>query len=139
MNTRQTNFVVDSSDNHKDYDNVNLNDLNNVINGYLKNITCSCLDKVPIQSRDVVFTEVVSKLAFEGEAIFKMINGTLLANRIQKNEINCEKLSESIVNAKSMWTEYKIQSMIHELPSVKIKKMYTENIYSVIVLTKTNV
>ena len=139
MSIRQTNFVVDSLDNHKDYDNVNINDINNIINGYLKSITCTCLDKIPIKAREPVFREIMSKLAFEGEAVFKMINGTVLADRIQKNEINCEKLSEHIENAKSVWTEYKITDMIHSLPNIQIKKMYIENIYSVMVLTKINV
>lgn len=135
---RQTNFVVDAADNHQDYDNININDINNVINGYLSNIVCNCLDKTPIKNREAIFRAVLAKLAFNGEAAFKMINATVLANRIQKNEINCDKLSESIENAKSLWTEYTIENIINSLPNIKIKKMYIENIYSVMVLIKTN-
>jgi hypothetical protein len=135
---RPINFIVDESDNHPTYDNVNVTNLNNVINGYLPNIVCDCLDKIPFSARHGIFFEIINKLAYNGEAVFKMINGTIMSNRIQKNEISCDKLSEIIDPIKSIWTDYLINDLFNQLPNIKIQKYYHENVYTIISVVKTH-
>jgi len=135
---RPINFIVDESDNQPTYDNVNITNLNNVINGYLPHIVCDCLDKIPFSARHGIFFEIINKLAYNGEAVFKMINATVMSNRIQKNEISCDKLSEVIEPVKSMWTEYMINDLFNQLPNIKIQKYYHENVYTIISITKTH-
>jgi hypothetical protein len=131
------NFTIGDSETISGYTNIDINTgLSSVVNGSTKNILCECLDRVPIQTRNTALQQITNKLAFEGEAIFKFLNATVLAERIIKNELDCIKVSSIISNIVSIWTEYYILEIFNSIPNIIVKKTYIDNIYSVITITK---
>lgn len=134
---RNINLIIDDSESVDGYQNIKIQDLNNVINGFVNNIICECLDKIEFQQRLEVFKGILSKLAFDGIATFKFINGTMLASRIIKNEIDAKKISDIIKNINSLWTESLVLEAFSSFPNIRVEKNYIEHIYTVITVTKT--
>lgn len=133
---RQVNFITNNTKEINGYNNINVNDLPNIINGSINNIVCECLDDTIFDTRSKIIVEIINKLAFEGKATFLMINGTVLANRILKNEIDSNKLSSVLSEVKSIWTDYYITEIFNNMAHIAIEKYYIENIYTVIGITK---
>jgi hypothetical protein len=131
------NFTMGDSETISGCTNIDINTgLSSVVNGSTKNILCECLDRIPIQARNMALQQITNKLAFDGEAIFKFLNATVLAERIIKNELDCIKVSSIISNIVSIWTEYYILEIFNSIPNIIVKKTYIDNIYSVITITK---
>jgi hypothetical protein len=133
---RQVNFITNNTKEIHGYNNININDLPNIINGSINNIVCECLDDTPFENRGKIVTDIINKLAFEGKATFLMINGTVLANRILKNEIDSSKLSSVVSEVRSIWTDYYITEIFNNIAHITIEKYYIENIYTVISISK---
>lgn len=135
--SRNINIVLDDSNKLEGYENVNIQDMNNIINGYVNNIICECLDKIDFVQRIDAVRAIVGKLSFGGTATFKFINATMFANRIIKNEIDVQKMSDIIIGTRSLWTESMILEVFSSLPNLKIDKNYIEHVYTVITVTKS--
>jgi hypothetical protein len=131
------NFILEDSKEIKGYDNILVTNIHTIINGYVDDILCECLDQLEIDTRKHVLDEILNKLAFEGRAVFKFVNATLLADRIIKNELDTKKLSSIIRDIKSLWSEYVILDMFNSIPSIKIDNYYNEGVNTVITLSKT--
>jgi hypothetical protein len=133
---RQVNFITNNTKEINGYHNININDLANIINGSITNIVCECLDDLPFETRSKTVVDIINKLAFEGKATFLMINGTVLANRVLKNELDSNKLSSIINEVKSIWTDYYITEVFNNMAHIQIEKYYIENIYTAISINK---
>lgn len=133
---RNINLIIDDSESIEGYQNIKIQELNNVINGFVNNIICECLDKIEFMQRLDVFKAILSKLAFDGVATFKFINATMLAGRILKNETDAKKISDIIKTTNSLWTESLIVEAFSSFPNIVIQKNYIEHIYTVITVTK---
>lgn len=131
------NFILDNSSQIKGYDNILITNINTIINGYVDDILCECLDDLEEEIRLSVLNEIINKLAFEGKAVFRFVNATLLADRIIKNELDTKKLSSIIKNIKSLWSEYVIIDIFNSLPSIKVDNYYNENVNTVITVIKS--
>lgn len=118
------------------YQNILINDIDNITNGYINDILCECLDLVDIQDRTPLLKKILTKIAFEGSATFKFINATVLSNRIIKNEIDSEKISHIVKSAQSLWTDSQISQIFGSIPNTTIEKNYIEHIYSIISIRK---
>jgi hypothetical protein len=133
---RNINIVLENSDKLEGYENVNIQDMNNIINGYVNNIVCECLDNIEFMQRLDAVKAIIGKLAFGGTATFKFINATMFANRIIKNETDVQKISDIISGKRSLWTESMILEVFSSLPNLKIDKNYIEHVHTVITVTK---
>jgi hypothetical protein len=133
---RKVNFITNNTKEIDGYNNINIVDLPNIINGSINNILCECLDDIPFETRGKTILDIVNKLAFEGKATFLMINGTVLANRILKNEIDSSKLSSTLSAIKSIWTDYYITEVFNNMTHIEIEKYYIESIYTSITINK---
>lgn len=120
----------------KNYQTILISDISQITNGYINDIVCECLDEIDYKDRLTTLYTIVSKIAFEGSATFKFINGSVLASRINKNEIDSDKLSGIIKNISSIWTESRIMEAFTSIPNVIIQKNYIDNIYTVITIHK---
>lgn len=130
------NFILDDPESLDGYQNVKIQDINNVVNGFVENIICNCLDLIDFNQRENVLQAIVSKLAFEGTATFRFMNATMLAGRIIKNDLNSAKISAAISTCKSIWTDSTILEIMSSLPNIQIQKNYIENIHTVISIKK---
>lgn len=99
---KHLNIVYDQNSNFKEGI-VTFSDLNQIVNGSVQNISCTCLDKIAYKERRIRFIDLVSKICMDGSLSLKFLNLDLLANKIKKNEINGEKFSEIISNINSIW------------------------------------
>lgn len=127
---------TDKNYNLENYTTIHVDDISKIVNGYIANIICECLDNIEYSQRESIAHQIITKMSFEGSATFKFLNGSILGAKILKNEIDSEKLSLAIKNSKSIWTESKITEFFASLPNITIQKNYLEHIYSVITIYK---
>jgi len=104
-------------------------------NGFVKNIDCICLDSFALADRNNIFVNMNNKLCVGGSISIKILNPSLLANKISKSELNGQKISDILSDLFSVWTIEEAEDIINQL-NLKIKGMYYENIYTVYQLTK---
>ena len=122
------NFTMGDSETISGYTNIDINTgLSSVINGSTKNILCECLDKIPIQARNTALQQITNKLAFDGEAIFKCLNATVLAERILKNELDRLAKAKAEAEAKAKAEAAKKKSTITCIKGKIIKKVTALN------------
>jgi hypothetical protein len=133
---RNVYITIDKSSNIDNYTTISINEVSSLVNGYVSNIVCECLDQIEYKARSLVLNDIISKIAFEGSATFKFLNGSVLASKIIRNDIDSQKISSYITNAKSIWTESKILQVFNSFANIMIQKNYIENIYTVLVVTK---
>jgi len=119
----------------KGLNNIVPNDLANVTNNYVRNIDCVCLDNFELKDRNQVFVNMINKLCIGGTAAIKILNPSLMANKINKSEINGRKLSDLLVNIKSVWSLEEVDDILNQL-NLNVKGLYYENLYSIYQLEK---
>lgn len=127
----------------KSIDNDNTPGLNNITpeqmfsitNSFVKNIDCTCLDSFPLVDRNNLFVHMHKKLCVGGSMSIKIVNPSLLANKIYKSELNGQKMSEILAGLLSVWTIEEAEDIINQL-DLKIQGIYYENIYTIYQLNK---
>ena len=78
---------------------------------------------------------MINKLCIGGTAAIKILNPSLMANKINKSEINGRKLSDLLVNIKSVWSLEEVDDILKQL-NLNVKGLYYENLYSIYQLEK---
>jgi hypothetical protein len=127
---------IDKNHNLENYQTIPIENISTIVNGYITNIICECLDQVEYTQRELVAHQIITKISFEGFATFKFLNASILGAKILKNELDSEKLSIVIKNLKSIWTESKITDFFASIPNIVVQKNYIEHIYTVITICK---
>ena len=130
------NLVYEINDSSpKGLNNITPTDLANVTNNYVKNIDCICLDSFELKDRNQVFVNMINKLCIGGTVSIKILNPSLMANKINKSEMTGHKLSDLLASIKSVWSLEEVDDIIKQL-NLNIKGLYYENLYSIYQLEK---
>lgn len=133
----QINIIVDSDkDEIKGYNNVNITDLEQITNGYVNNIICTCIDKVEQNDRDQIFTALLKKLSHGGSLTIKFLNPYSISNKIKSGSMDGNDFAKSVHNIKSSWTEPDFLSITASLPGYRLIKFHNEDLYSIAVVEK---
>lgn len=133
----QINVVVDSTKDSVDgYNNISVDQIASITNGYVTNIIMTTLDKLDSDKRNAIFIECLKKLSFGGQLTIKFLNLILLASRIKSSYINGNKFSEIIAESKSFWTESDFMELIAGLNDYKLIKIINEDLNIIAVIEK---
>ena len=129
--------IVDSinDSNPKNMNNVDLEQLKTITNGFVENIDCICLDQFDLKSRNELMVTMTQKLSSKGAIALKVLNLNLLASQIDKCGITGQKLSEILPQINSAWSDQECSDVINQL-NLKIKGMYYDYIYTIYQLEK---
>ena len=129
--------IVDSinDSNPKNMNNVDLEQLKTITNGFVENIDCICLDQFDLKSRNELMVTMTQKLSSKGVIALKVLNLNLLASQIDKCGITGQKLSEILPQINSAWSDQECSDVISQL-NLKIKGMYYDYIYTIYQLEK---
>jgi len=129
--------IVDSinDSNPKNMNNIDLEQLKSVTNGFVGNIDCICLDQFDLKTRNELMVIMAQKLSSKGVIALKVLNLNLLASQIDKCGITGQKLSEILPQINSAWSDQECDDVISQL-NLKIKGMYYDYIYTIYQLEK---
>lgn len=133
----QINVVVDKEkDIVQGYNNISVEDISSITNGYVQTIIFTTLDKLENNKRNLVFIECLKKLTFGGQLTIKFLNLMLLASRVKSNYINGVKFSEVVDELKSFWTESDFMELIAGINNYKVVKIINEDLNIIAVIEK---
>jgi hypothetical protein len=133
----QINIVVDkNSDILESYNNVSIEDIQKITNGYVNNMVFTCIDKIPQKIRNDVFENVLKKLSHGGTLTLKYVNPHNIAHRIKNNTLQAEQFSSIAHNIVSCWMEPDFLSLLSNYDGYKISKHYYDDIFCVSVIEK---
>jgi hypothetical protein len=133
----QVNITVDDSkDTVPGYNNINIDQLSSVTNGYIQSIIFTTIDKLDNNNRSKKFVESLKKLAHGGQLTVRFLNLALLASRIESNYIDGLKFAELIRGLNSFWTESDFLGIISSINEYKLTKIVNEDLYIIAVIEK---
>lgn len=133
----QVNIVVDASvDSVNGYENIDVDQLFSITNGYVESIVFTTLDKLSNTNRTKVFIESLKKLSPGGQLTIKFLNLITLASKIKTNHIDGPKFTDIIHTFNSFWTESDFLSIISSLNDYKLIKIINEDINIIAVIEK---
>ena len=133
---QQINIVVDTNDSINGYNNVNVEQLSQVTNSYVNSIICSCVDKIPRNTRNNIFSEMLKKLNHGGQLTIRFLNPILVSSKVKNGLVDGMGFSEMVDGLKSSWTETDLLAIISQLNGYQIIKLYSEDIHSIAVIEK---
>lgn len=132
----EINIIAHPSQTVEGYQNVPLDQLVSITNGYVKSIICNCLDYLPFEQRRALFLELINKICIEGTLTLRFLNASLLPNKIISGDITGQKLSEIITNIVSCWSENEFQEALQQTHNCSISKLFHEQVYTVVSIQK---
>jgi hypothetical protein len=133
----QVNITVDDSkDTVAGYNNINIDQLSSVTNGYIQSIIFTTIDKLDNNNRSKKFVESLKKLAHGGQLTVRFLNLALLASRIESNYIDGLKFAELIKGFNSFWTESDFLGIVSSINEYKLTKIVNEDLHIIAVIEK---
>lgn len=134
---QQINIVVDSEkDEIKGYNNVNVANLEQITNGYVNNIICTCIDRISQDQRDQTFVSLLRKLSHGGSLTVKFLNPYAICHKIKTGSMDGSDFAKSVNNIKSSWTEPDFLSITASVQGYRLVKFHNEDLYSIAVIEK---
>jgi phospholipid N-methyltransferase len=130
------NIVINDSDFIEGSNNIKIQDINQITNGFVNNIVCYSLDSVSSESRNALFVELFKKLSPGGSLTVRFLNTFLLAKKIKNSNINGETFSRVVGNIRSAWMEGDLSGVLSSIENCQLNKLYSEDIYSIAVIEK---
>lgn len=130
------NLVVNDNEKNPGLNNMTIQDLQDITNGYVKHIDFIYLDMLNLSDRYNVLKLILQKLSIQGTTTLKFINLDLLGLKINKGEVVSEKLSEILPSINSIWSDADIENIM-AASNIIINNHYYDNIYSIITIIKT--
>jgi hypothetical protein len=133
---QQVNIIVSMDDNVAGYNNVDLEKLPQITNGYVNSIICNCTDKISKNTRNSLFMEMLKKLSPGGQITVRFLSPSLVCNKIKNGFVDGMGFAEMVDGLKSSWTETDFMTLISQLNGYQLIKLYSEDVHSVAVIEK---
>lgn len=116
---------------------LSIDQIDNIINGTVQNISCLCIDQLAFKDRAIVLSRLINKLCLNGILHIKMINLDLIANKVYKKELTGNKYSTILPTIQSTWDHVECMQFLDSCNNiVEINGMYFDHIYTVLHLKK---
>jgi predicted SAM-dependent methyltransferase len=107
----------------QEFDNIEINDIENIVNFSVSNIYCSCLNYFEKSMINAILMLLFKKLKPEGLIVISFTDLKESSKRYYENSISDEQLMENLLSHKSILSISAIKKMIEDDPSVKIVKI----------------
>lgn len=130
--------VEDEKDSVDGCSNINIENLPQITNGFVKNITFTTLDKIPQNERNPIFIETLKKLSRGGSLTIRFLNPENICHKIQFGTFSGEQFAALATNIRSSWTNSDFLSLIYSIPGFDVIKNMQDDVYSIAVIEKTN-
>jgi hypothetical protein len=129
-------MVIDKEDTVVGYNNIGIDKLTQLTNGYVNSIVCYCVDKIPGDTRNSLFMEMLKKLNHGGQLTVRFLNPTLVCNKVKNGFVDGMGFAKMVDGLHSSWTEPDFLALISQLNGYSLIKMYSENVHSIAVIEK---
>jgi hypothetical protein len=132
----QVNIITNIDEAVQGYNNIDLEKLPQLTNGYVNTIICNCADKISKNTRNSLFMEMLKKLGPGGQLTIRFLNPILVCNKIKNGLVDGMGFADMVDGIKSSWTEPDFLAIISQIQGYQLIKLYSEDIHSVAVIEK---
>lgn len=132
---KEMNVVMVEEQNIEGVNNVPVNQIGIVSNGYVEKMNLYCLDNMVLSDRNKVFAEASKKVAVGGEIAVRFVNLDLLPKQINSGDLTSDRYSAVLPSIQSVWSENDFKRSVQEV-GYEIQNMHYEGIYTVATVTK---
>lgn len=115
--------------------NVPVNQIGIVSNGYVEKMSLYCLDNMVLSDRNKVFAECCKKIKVGGEIQTRFVNLDLIPKQIRSGDLTSDKYSAVLPSIQSVWAESDFRRGVQEM-GYEVQSMHYEGIYTVATITK---
>lgn len=130
------NIVINDTDFIAGSNNIKIQDVDKITNGFVNSIICYSLDYLHYESRNALFIGLFNKLSPGGSLTVRFLNTLLLAKKINHSNMSGENFSQVVENIRSVWMEGDLFGILSSLEHNQLNKLYSEDIYSIAVIEK---
>lgn len=118
------------------YNNISVQHIPGLTNGYVKSIICNCLDTLSFNDRNMLFLELLNKLCINGVLTVKFVSLSLLPNRIISGDLTGQKFSEILHDMNSCWSHNDFSELMIRSKGCVVSKLFNDHIYTVASIQK---
>lgn len=118
------------------YNNILVQNIPEITNGYVKSIICNCLDTLSFNDRNILFLELLNKLCINGVMSIKFVSLSLLPNKIISGDLTGQKISEILPTMNSCWSHNDFSELMISSKGYVISKLFNDYIYTVASIQK---
>lgn len=118
------------------YNNLSVEQAENLTNGTCEEIICTILDKYTYDIRINLIATLCKKLSNLGFLTLKFINGTKICKDVAHGNSNSRFLSSIINESHSIFLESDMMEIISQTSGIVLHKTFNDNLYLTIVLQK---
>lgn len=132
---KEMNVVMVEEQNIEGVNNVPVNQIGIVSNGYVEKMSLYCLDNMVLSDRNKVFAECCKKIKVGGEIQTRFVNLDLIPKQIRSGDLTSDKYSAVLPSIQSVWSESDFRRGVQEM-GYEVQSMHYEGIYTVATITK---
>ena len=132
---KEMNIVMVEEQNIEGVNNVPVQQITVVSNGYVEKMSLYCLDNMVLTDRNKVFAECSKKITVGGELQTRFVNLDLIPKQIKNGDLTSDKYSVVLPSVQSIWSENDFKRQVQQI-GYEIKNMHYEGIYTVATITK---
>jgi hypothetical protein len=111
----QVNIITNIDEAVQGYNNIDLEKLPQLTNGYVNTIICNCADKISKNTRNSLFMEMLKKLGPGGQLTIRFLNPILVCNKIKNGLVDGMGFADMVDGIKSSWTEPDFLAIISQI------------------------
>jgi hypothetical protein len=115
-------------------DKLQIDMINTIPNGSVKNIFCDCIDGVPFEKRHSIQNELLHKLSIGGQITICMINTRLLCKNLYLDKISYADLNNALNRIESLGDPMELYSSVPN--NYKVIKQKTEQLLDFITIER---
>ena len=132
---KEMNLTAHDSQEIEGVNNVPVNQLQIISNGYVEKMTCYCLDNLVMEDRNRVFGEAVKKIKVGGVMNLRFAALDLIQKQIASDNLTSQKYSEALPAMQSIWSEKDFHNVVDQIGYV-LDSQYYEGINIVATIKK---
>lgn len=129
------NVIYHESQQIEGVNNVPVNQLQIISNGYVEKLTLYCMDNMVSADRLTVCNEAAKKIKVGGEMLVRFTNLDLVQKQIASGDLSSEKYSAILPTIQSVWSEKDFHSWLDNI-GYDLDSQHYEGIYTVATIRK---
>lgn len=132
---KEMNVIYHESQQIDGVNNVPVNQLQIISNGYVEKMTLYCMDNMVASDRMTVCSEAAKKIKVGGEMLVRFTNLDLVQKQIASGDLTSDKYSAILPTIQSVWSEKDFHSWLDSI-GYDLDSQHYEGIYTVATIRK---
>jgi hypothetical protein len=130
------NICLSEKDTIQGYNNIAIDQINNLVNGSVSEILFKQLDSISHSDRGSLLSNILGKIKYNGLLIIEVLDTMSLGKDISNGSVSSKTVSELLQDIVSVQYEFDIMELIGNFPQYYVEHRYSHNYKLILHLRK---